>query len=666
MPEATPPDDQPTASSQPDDGASATVPPSGQGATRPLLGYGVGDTLGQYKLLGVLGEGGFGVVFLAERRKPMVQRVALKVIKPGMDSKAVIARFEQERQALAVMDHSCIAKVYDAGTTDRGLPYFVMEHVKGEPITEFCDRNRLSIDQRVALMIEVSHAVQHAHSKGIIHRDLKPSNILVGYDGDGHARPKIIDFGIAKALNQQLSEHTIFTNRGQLIGTPEYMSPEQAEMSGTDIDTRADVYSLGVLLYELLTGVRPFDLRHAATVEIQRVIRKVEPPRPSTRLSSLTSGTGDSEMTTQIVSARRTDARSLSGILRRDLDWVVMRSLEKDRERRYDTANALAAELNRYLEGEAVQAGPPSAGYRLGKFLRRNKGPVIGVAAVIAALVLGIIGTGIGLVWANAEAEIARKAEQEQTRLAIEASQERDEAQAARLEAEDARRTIEYNSYVANVQMAQASLEMRLFERVPERLEAAPPQYRGWEWSWLDARRDVSLAELTGHTGWVTSASFSPDGARIVTASDDNTARVWDAATGESLAELTGHTDGVTSASFSPDGARIVTASDYTARVWDAATGETLAELTGHTGLVYSASFSPDGARIVTGSWDSTARVWDAVPYRIRFAERLLRNRGDDTNLGLLYMQELRGEREATWLSDPTRSEHRPNLMENP
>lgn len=336
----------------------------------PLLGTVIAN---RYKILGVIGEGGFGVVYEAEQAAPVRRRVALKVIKPGMDSRAVIARFEAERQALAVMDHPGIAKVLDGGETDRGLPYFVMELVKGEPITAFCDKNRLTIDQRVELMIDVSKAVQHAHTKGVIHRDLKPSNILAGYDADGHASVKVIDFGVAKALNQRLSEHTIFTDRGQMIGTPEYMSPEQAEMSGTDIDTRADIYSLGVVLYELLTGFRPFNLRHAAFHEIQRVVREVEPPRPSSRLSTLKPEVPETELCTQILEARRTDGRSLTGLLKRDLDWIVMKSLEKDRARRYETVDELAIELHRFRTGQTIQAGPPSIVYAFSKYARRNR-----------------------------------------------------------------------------------------------------------------------------------------------------------------------------------------------------------------------------------------------------------------------------------------------------
>ncbi|MEO0483161.1 MAG: serine/threonine-protein kinase, partial [Planctomycetota bacterium] len=351
--------------------------------------------VGRYRILEPLGEGGFGVVYRAEQAEPVRRQVALKVIKPGMDSKAVVSRFEAERQALALMDHPCVAKIYDGGVTDEGRPYFAMELVKGEPITTHCDRQRLGVRARIELFIRVCEAIQHAHHKGVVHRDLKPSNILVEYES-GKATPKVIDFGVAKALHQRLTEATIFTGQGQMIGTPEYMSPEQAEMSGADIDTRSDVYSLGVLLYELLTGVRPFDsesLRQAALAEIQRIIREVDPPKPSTRLS--TAAEAES-----VAASRNTEVRSLSGVLRRDLDWVCMKCLEKDRERRYDTANALAEDLRRFLSDEPVAAGPPSASYRLRKFVRRNRSGVLATGAVVAVAVTGAVVASVG--WSRA------------------------------------------------------------------------------------------------------------------------------------------------------------------------------------------------------------------------------------------------------------------------
>jgi len=374
-----------------------------QGVDHPL-----GTRIGDYRLLQVIGEGGFGVVYEAEQQAAVRRRVALKIIKPGMDTKSVVARFEAERQALAVMDHPGVAKVFDAGATDEGRPYFVMELVHGEPITTFCDKHRLNLRERCELYILVCEAVQHAHAKGVIHRDLKPGNILVFYE-DGHARPKIIDFGVAKALNQRLAETTIFTERGQLIGTPEYMSPEQAEMSGVDVDTRSDIYSLGVVLYELLVGRTPFDahtLRKAGLAEIQRIIREVDPPRPSTRLSTVIHSPEDAETGTRIVRARRSDPGTLTRLLRRDLDWVVMRCLEKDRERRYDTANALAMELRRFLNSEPVLAGPPSAWYRIRKFVRRRRVPVA-AAAIVMAAVIGFGGFA-GVMWQREAAQRAR------------------------------------------------------------------------------------------------------------------------------------------------------------------------------------------------------------------------------------------------------------------
>src|SRR5262245_30727582 len=323
---------------------------------RPIT-EGPGAVIGPYKLREQIGEGGFGVVYVAEQEKPVRRKVALKIIKPGMDTKDVIARFEAERQALALMDHPNVAKVLDAGTTESGRPYFVMELVHGLPITEFCDKNKLPTRERLTLFAEICRAVQHAHQKGIIHRDLKPSNIMVTLH-DGQPVPKVIDFGVSKALSQQLTEKSIYTAYGQMIGTPSYMSPEQAEMSGLGIDTRSDVYSLGVLLYELLTGKTPLDakrLRDGGYGEMLRIIREEEPARPSLKISTL------GEAATAIAQHRHTDPHQLRRSLRGELDWIVMKCLEKDRARRYETAIGLVRDIERYLRDEPVEACPPSA-----------------------------------------------------------------------------------------------------------------------------------------------------------------------------------------------------------------------------------------------------------------------------------------------------------------
>jgi serine/threonine protein kinase len=409
---------------------SSSPPPSSAGDPTGIFTSAAetGDVViaGRYRLLQQLGEGGFGVVYLAEQREPVQRTVAVKVIKPGMDSAQIIARFEQERQALALMDHPNIAKVLDGGTTDvesggvsharsfgaaGGRPFFVMELVRGLPITRYCDEQRLTTSERLELFIPVCHAIQHAHQKGIIHRDLKPSNVLVTLKDDKPV-PKVIDFGVAKAVHQRLTERTMFTEIGALIGTPEYMSPEQAGVNPFDIDTRSDIYSLGVLLYELLTGVTPLDrkrLRQAAFDEVLRLIREVEPAKPSTRITAI-------EELPSVAAQRQVEPRKLRHVLQGDLDWVVMKALEKDRRRRYETANGFALDIQRYLNDEPVLASPPSAAYRMRKFIKRNKGPVIAANLVMLALVAGVFGITAGL---------------------IQAKRERDEKERARVEAEE-------------------------------------------------------------------------------------------------------------------------------------------------------------------------------------------------------------------------------------
>jgi serine/threonine protein kinase len=374
-----------------------------------------GDRIGRYKLLQQIGEGGMSSVWMAEQEEPVRRRVALKFIKLGMDTKQFIARFEAERQALALMDHPNIAKVLDAGATDTGRPFFVMELVRGVPITEYCDQNSLSARERLDLFLPVCRAIQHAHQKGIIHRDIKPSNIMVML-ADGVPVPKVIDFGIAKAIDQPLTEKTLFTRFEQFIGTPAYMSPEQAGLSGLDIDTRSDVYALGVLLYELLTGKTPFDtdkLAKAGLDVIRQIIREEEPPRPSTRLSTLAAA----ELAT-VAKRRHSEPPKLIHLLRGDLDWIVMKTLEKDRTRRYETANGLAMDLQRYLDNEPIIARPPSSIYRFRKLVRRNKLAVGAAAAVVVAILAGLALATVGLFRANYERQraVAALAEAQQQR----------------------------------------------------------------------------------------------------------------------------------------------------------------------------------------------------------------------------------------------------------
>jgi serine/threonine protein kinase len=434
----------------------------------------VGSRIGPYKLLQKLGEGGMGTVWVAEQTEPVKRRVALKLIKAGMDSAHVLRRFEAERQALALMDHTHIARVFDGGTTPSGRPYFVMELVKGVPITKYCDELHLPLRERLALFIPVCQAIQHAHQKGIIHRDLKPSNILVAIQ-DGQPVPKVIDFGVAKALHQRLADESMYTEIGQVVGTLEYMSPEQAELSTLDIDTRADVYALGVLLYELLTGSTPFDrkrLRCAAFAEMLRILKEEEPPRPSTRL------TESKESLANLAAQRRTEPAKLAKAVRGDLDWIVMKCLEKDRTRRYETANSLARDVERYLTDEVVEARPASTGYRLRKFLRRHQGRVLAAGLLLLALVAGMVGTTMALIEARAQRDHAEQARQEEALQRAQAEQarakaaaERDAKEKARAAEAEQRHLAQANEQKANLARDQAEQEKKIAEAVKSFLQ---------------------------------------------------------------------------------------------------------------------------------------------------------------------------------------------------
>ena len=620
---------------EPDSGPLASLSRS---SVRP------GRVIGRYELLEELGEGGFGVVYLARQREPVARTVALKIIKPGMDSRQVIARFEAERQALAMMDHPAIAKVLDGGTTEAGYPYFVMELVRGERITDYCDRERLSIEQRLELMIEICRAVQHAHQKGIIHRDLKPSNILVT-QVDGAAAPKVIDFGIAKTLEGSPDGDSHFTRPGQFVGTPAYMSPEQSRMTGQDIDTRSDVYSLGVLLYELLTGRTPCGkngLIPEGVEALRQVLEQQEPPRPSNRFAELQ----PAELR-ETAALRRSDPAKLEGILAGDLDWIVMKSLEADRSRRYESANDLAVELRRFLDKEPVLARPPSDLYRLRKLVERHK---LAFAATGAVLVSLAIGLGVSTwLWnqerdAHWRAVSAEHATSQALGQAVAAVRETKTAlawsdflQAGRLA--DAGQDADALAYLArsiSENPANQAAGIRLLTLLAYNswmkprltLKTSEPILNAWFspdssqvllgltdgsslfWDLKSGRRTIGAPS---QTSGIIATICSPDQTCFVTTSWDQTARAWDSKTGRPLAEPMKHGGAVLCATFSPDGKSLATGSaDRGARVWSLETGLLLAGPMLHQASVKDVQFSPDGDRIVTASEDSTSVIWDA------------------------------------------------------
>ena len=591
----------------------------------------VGQTLGRYKLLERLGEGGFGVVYVAEQVQPVRRRVALKVIKLGMDTKVVVARFEAERQALAMMDHPNIAKVLDAGTTERGRPYFVMELVRGIKITDYCDQNHLTTKDRLGLFIKVCQAIQHAHQKGIIHRDIKPSNILVSLSEDVPV-PKVIDFGIAKATEGRLTDATVYTQLHQFMGTPAYMSPEQAEMSSLDIDTRSDIYSLGVLLYELLTGTTPFDasvLMLRGIDGMRQTIRENVPLRPSARFQR-----------------RSTDSAELRHELKGDLDWIVMKCLEKDRTRRYETANGLAADLKRHLDSEPVTARPPSAAYRLQKAFHRHKLVFSAVAAIGAALLLGIIAT----TWQSVRATQAQRAAQEaQANEAVQRrTAEANERQAIAAQANEARLrrqaqadelAARQRAYAADMNVAGQALAENNLGRALDLLNRQRPgpgqqDLRGWEWRylWQQTRSDASFT-LCQQSSGILSLSASADGRWLaVGAQAKGGASVWDLSARQPWVRL-GENEEDVRAAFSPvapllaftsrrrsdDGVR-----HHTLHLWDAVARRMLAQVPLEIDACNGLAISSDGQRLVTSTFSGLTNqitIW-SLPAATKLASR--------------------------------------------
>jgi WD40 repeat protein/serine/threonine protein kinase len=566
-----------------------------------------GTVVGKYKLLQEIGEGGFGVVFMAEQLEPVQRKVALKVIKPGMDTREVIARFEAERQALALMDHPNVARVLDGGTTMSGRPYFVMDLVKGTPITDFCDQNKLSPKDRLNLFLQVCAGVQHAHQKGIIHRDLKPTNVLVTLQ-DALPLAKVIDFGIAKAIGQKLTEKTLFTRFEQLLGTPAYMSPEQAEWSGTDVDTRSDIYSLGVVLYELLTGTTPFEkdtLARAALDEVRRMIRETEPPTPSMRLQGL------GQRLDEVARRRRLDPPLLARAVRGDLDWIVMKSLDKDRARRYETANALARDVERHLNGELVTARPPSVAYRAGKFILRNRTAVTATAFGVAALALLVLGSFLWQARQTREARrLAAEIQQQATRYQVLAAENLNLAQQAQTNAEESHRSelnARENLYAADISQIQHALAADNLRQARELLQkqipkSGEPDLRGFEWRylWRQCQSD-ELFGLPGHEEKAFWLAFLPDGKSLATAGGVGgaTIKICDLATGRAITTVSTSTDDVFCVSFSPNGRILTTTSRTAVHLWDT---KTFQKLRSFRENAIRAVFSPKGDYFVTAS----------------------------------------------------------------
>jgi WD40 repeat protein/serine/threonine protein kinase len=628
---------------------------------------GPGTVIGPYKLMEQIGEGGMGLVFVAEQQQPVKRRVALKVIKPGMDSRQVVARFEAERQALALMDHPNIAHVLDAGATPGGRPYFVMELVKGVPITQFCDDNRLTPRERLGLFLPVCQAVQHAHQKGVIHRDIKPSNVLVTVH-DVAPVVKVIDFGIAKAVGQQLTDKTVYTGFAQLVGTPLYMAPEQAGLSGLDVDTRSDIYSLGVLLYELLTGATPFDaerMKQADFDEMRRIIREEEPPRPSTRLSTL------GQAATTVSARRRSDPKRLSRLFRGELDWIVMKCLEKDRNRRYETANGLAGDIERYLADEPVLACPPSAGYRFRKFARRHRRALTMASVLLLALLLAVGSlaiTAAALGWSNIQIEGALG---ERTRALDEKTQALEDLQKEKKKADDALVAEQNAAYLRSLAVAHMAFLTDDLDLANEALDERPPEQRHWEWHYLKRlcqkgrvlyrtgsglRRDQIAVSADGqllairgrnrldvfetesektiltfqeeaNSALPGPVSFSGDGHRLALAVRGGV-RIWDLTTGRQTHKLDGKAPSVAAVAFQPGGNLFAWVDGGQVWLTDLKRGQEAQNLSIPSPYATSLLFTPDGQRLVTVHNVGMIRVYDLAGTLVRAYKEPFANPG--------------------------------------